>query len=61
MLFRSLIKCKSQYVFILLVEKNPQLVKIYKDRMAQYLNRAEYIKKTVLDKPPPESSEGGTA
>jgi vacuolar protein-sorting-associated protein 4 len=43
------------------VEKNPQLVKIYKDRMAQYLNRAEYIKKTVLDKPPPETSEGGTA
>jgi len=59
--FVHLIKCKSQYLFILLVEKNPQLVKIYKDRMAQYLNRAEYIKKTVLDKPPPESSEGGTA
>jgi hypothetical protein len=31
--------------------------------MSQYLNRAEYIKKTVLDKPPPESSgkDGGTA
>jgi spore coat protein CotF len=43
------------------VEKNPQLTKIYKDRMSQYLNRAEYIKKTVLDKPPPESTEGGTA
>jgi len=25
------------------------------------MSRAEYIKKTVLDKPPPESSEGGTA
>jgi len=49
------------FVHLIKFEKNPQLVKIYKDRMAQYLNRAEYIKKTVLDKPPPESSEGGTA
>ena len=29
--------------------------------MSQYLNRAEYIKKTVLDKPAPEQSDGGTA
>ena len=49
------------WITFLLVEKNPQLVKIYKDRMSQYLNRAEYIKKTVLDKPPEEKSEGGTA
>ena len=27
--------------------------------MSQYMNRAEYIKKTVLDKPPPEASGGG--
>ena len=27
--------------------------------MSQYMNRAEYIKKTVLDKPPPESTGSG--
>ena len=45
-------------------EKNPQLVKIYKDKMGQYMSRAEYIKKTVLDKPAPEqdgSAGGGAA
>ena len=41
-------------------EKNPQLTKLYNDKMMQYLNRAEYIKKTVLDKPPPEET-GGSA
>ena len=42
------------------VEKNPSLVKLYKEKMTQYLQRAEYIKKTVLDVPDqPES--GGTA
>lgn len=29
--------------------------------MNQYMSRAEYIKKTVLDKPPEEKAEGGTA
>ena len=29
--------------------------------MGQYMSRAEYIKKTVLDKPPEEKSDGGTA
>lgn len=37
-------------------EQNPSLKKLYSDKMSQYMNRAEYIKKTVLDKPPPESS-----
>jgi hypothetical protein len=46
---------------LLLVEKNPQLVKIYKERMAQYMSRAEYIKKTVLDKPAEEPDGGGAA
>jgi len=27
--------------------------------MGQYMGRAEYIKKTVLDKPPPESTGSG--
>ena len=38
-------------------EKNPQLVKVYREKMDQYMQRAEYIKKTVLDKknePPPK-------
>lgn len=26
--------------------------------MGEYMNRAEYIKKTVLDKPPPEETGG---
>ena len=41
------------------VEKNPSLVKLYKDKMGQYMSRAEYIKKTVLDKPAPESTGPG--
>lgn len=41
------------------VEANPSLKKLYSDKMSQYMNRAEYIKKTVLDKPPPESSGSG--
>ncbi len=42
------------------VEKNPALVKLYKEKMGQYLQRAEYIKKTVLDVPDQPAS-GGTA
>ena len=49
---------KSNCLFTI-VEKNPSLVKLYKDKMGQYMNRAEYIKKTVLDKPPPEQTGGG--
>lgn len=45
---------------VFLVEKNPQLVKLYKEKMGQYLQRAEYIKKTVLDVPD-EPAAGGTA
>ena len=44
----------------LLVEKNPSLVKLYKEKMGQYLQRAEYIKKTVLDVPDQPAS-GGTS
>lgn len=31
-------------------EKNNALVKVYREKMDQYMSRAEYIKKTVLDK-----------
>ena len=42
-----------------IVEKNPSLKKLYTDKMGQYMSRAEYIKKTVLDKPAPESTGSG--
>jgi hypothetical protein len=38
------------------------LVKVYREKMGQYMQRAEYIKKTVLDKPvEPEAPKGGGA
>ena len=45
--------------YLLIVEKNPSLKKLYTDKMGQYMSRAEYIKKTVLDKPAPESTGTG--
>jgi len=30
---------------------NPQLVKVYREKMGQYMARAEYIKKMLLDLP----------
>ena len=48
------------HVYLCPVEKNPQLVKLYKEKMGQYLSRAEYIKKTVLDVPD-EPTGGGAA
>ena len=44
-------------------EKNSNLQNIYIDKMKQYLDRAEYIKKTALNKPDhqiaPEEPQGG--
>ena len=51
-------------------EKNASLQQIYIDKMKQYLDRAEYIKKTALNAPehqiapstePTENNEGGIA
>jgi len=47
------------FMHLIKFEKNPSLVKLYKDKMSQYMGRAEYIKKTVLDKPAPESTGSG--
>ena len=47
----------KKHLYLCLDEKNPQLVKLYKDKMGQYMSRAEYIKKQVMDKP--EESVGG--
>jgi hypothetical protein len=33
-------------------EKNPKLIDIYKQKMAEYFERAEYLKKGVLAKEP---------
>lgn len=46
--------------FHVIVEKNPQLKKLYQEKMGQYLQRAEYIKKTVLDVPDTPAG-GGSA
>jgi len=48
------------FMHLIKFEKNPALVKLYKEKMGQYLQRAEYIKKTVLDVPDQPAS-GGTA
>lgn len=60
-IFMHLIKCKFKTKLIFKDEKNPQLVKVYREKMGQYMNRAEYIKKTVLDKPDePTGGSGGS-
>jgi len=46
------------FMHLIKFEKNPSLKKLYTDKMGQYMSRAEYIKKTVLDKPPQESTGG---
>mmetsp|Transcript_16034 Transcript_16034/g.20290 ORF Transcript_16034/g.20290 Transcript_16034/m.20290 type:complete len:430 (-) Transcript_16034:128-1417(-) len=48
------------FMYLIKFEKNPSLVKLYKEKMTQYLQRAEYIKKTVLDVPD-QPEAGGTA
>ena len=37
-----------QFPYITIVEKNPRLVEIYKQKTSEYFERAEYLKKTVL-------------
>lgn len=49
-------------------EKNPNLVQVYKTKMQEYFNRAEYIKKQVIEPkaaainnpPAPQQPQGGT-
>ena len=38
------------FILINIDEKNTKLVDIYKQKMAEYFERAEYLKKTVLNK-----------
>ena len=58
--FMHLIKCKSNYKidkyktdywYMNVDEQNPNIKQIYKEKMSQYLDRAEYIKKQVLSTP----------
>src|SRR5947208_2580321 len=62
-IFMHMIKCKyhkitsstfltylNESLPFLIDEKNPKLIDIYKQKMGEYLERAEYLKKTVLNK-----------
>lgn len=54
----------NQDVNLYLDEKNPKLVDIYKQKMGEYLERAEYLKKTVIkkdDEPIIAQNAGGSA
>lgn len=49
------------FLHLIKYEKNQQLVKVYREKMGQYMSRAEYIKKNVLDKPDePSGGSGGS-
>jgi len=51
------------FMHLIKYEKNAQLTKVYREKMSQYMTRAEYIKKTVLDKknePPPAKKPKAT-
>ena len=50
-IFMHLIKCKLINLFNPVDEKNDNLKAVYKDKMGQFLDRAEYIKKTALAAP----------
>lgn len=47
------------FLHLIKYEKNQQLVKVYREKMGQYMSRAEYIKKNVLDKPDELSGGSG--
>jgi hypothetical protein len=50
-------------MFFVLDEKNPKLIDIYKQKMSEYFERAEYLKKGVLSKngnDETQNSGGGT-
>ena len=42
-------------------EKNAKLVDIYRDKCKEYMERAEYIKKTVIKKEQEPTNAGGGA
>lgn len=48
------------FMHLIQYEKNQQLVKVYREKMGQYMSRAEYIKKTVLDKPTEQAGGNGS-
>lgn len=47
-----MIKCITLLVNLndVIDEKNPKLTEIYRQKMNEYFERAEYLKKTVLNK-----------
>mmetsp|Transcript_15978 Transcript_15978/g.15386 ORF Transcript_15978/g.15386 Transcript_15978/m.15386 type:complete len:255 (+) Transcript_15978:157-921(+) len=40
-------------------EKNPKLIEIYKQKMVEYMERAEYLKKSVLNQNDEQVNQGG--
>jgi vacuolar protein-sorting-associated protein 4 len=48
------------FMHLIKFEQNKQLVQVYREKMGQYMNRAEYIKKQVLDKPSEPTGGDGT-
>lgn len=40
----------TNFLIFFLDEKNPKLIDIYKQKMSEYFERAEYLKKGVLSK-----------
>jgi len=43
-------KALDIFIHMIKYEKNPKLIEIYKQKMGEYLERAEYLKKTVIKK-----------
>ena len=58
-IFMHMIKCKLHPLLKSSDDKNPKLVEIYREKCKDYLERAEYIKKTVLLKKYESQAEAG--
>ena len=44
------VQALTVFMHLIKFEKNPKLKELYSNKMDEYMKRAEYIKKTVLDK-----------
>mmetsp|Transcript_23429 Transcript_23429/g.17887 ORF Transcript_23429/g.17887 Transcript_23429/m.17887 type:complete len:150 (+) Transcript_23429:31-480(+) len=52
-------KALDIFMHMVKYEKNPKLIEIYKQKMYEYMERAEYLKKTVLNKQEESFTQGG--
>mmetsp|Transcript_34249 Transcript_34249/g.33485 ORF Transcript_34249/g.33485 Transcript_34249/m.33485 type:complete len:126 (+) Transcript_34249:23-400(+) len=53
------IKALEIFIHMIKYEKNPKLIEIYKQKMIEYMERAEYLKKSVLNNKDEQVSQGG--